>query len=209
MIPDILGWERVWPYFAAALVIGFVFGAIPVGVVLARLLGLPDPRGVGSGNVGASNMARSGGVWVGLATLALDAAKGGLPALIAWYEYGPIASGCAGIGAFLGHCFSPWLGFRGGKGVATGFGALLAWRWEIAAACALVWLLIALATRYASVAALATTLAALVLFPIFEEWDYAPFVLVMAIVLVIRHAANIGRLLRGAENRLSFGGSRS
>lgn len=206
MIPEILGFEQVWPYYLAALVVGFAIGSLPVGILIAKALGLPDPRSQGSGNVGASNLARVGGAKVGVATLALDALKGYAPAAIAWSFYGPMMAGAAGLGALLGHCYTPWLRFRGGKGVATGFGALLAFRWEIGVLCALVWLAVALLTRISSAGSLATAVAALALFAYFEEWDYAPFVLIMAVVLVVRHAGNIRRLLRGEENRLSFGG---
>lgn len=200
--PEIMAFERVWPYLAGALAIGFAAGAAPMGLIVARVFGLGDPRKIGSGNVGATNMMRAGGWKVGVIVLALDAAKAWAPAMLFWSQLGPLAAGCAGLGAFLGHCFSPWLGFKGGKGVASGFGALLAWRWEIGALAALVWVATALAFRISSVASLATAIAALALVAHFEAWDYAPFALVMAAVLVWRHSANIGRLIRGEEPRI-------
>lgn len=200
--PVVMGFEHVWPYLLGALVAGFAVGSIPMGLLIAKALGLPDPRSVGSGNVGATNMVRAGGWKVGLAALLFDALKGWAPAMIAFSYFGPLAAGCAGIGAFLGHCFSPFLGFKGGKGVSTGFGALLAWRWEIGVICLAVWIATAALFRFSSLAALLTTVAAVVLFPYFEKWDYAPFVVVMAAVLIWRHAGNIGRLMRGEEPKI-------
>ena len=200
MIPDILGFDRVWPTLLTALIAGFALGSTPTAILLARALGLPDPRSIGSGNIGASNMARSAGWRVGLATLLLDAAKGWVPATAAFFLAGPLAAGCAGFGAFLGHCFSPWIGFKGGKGVATGFGALIAWRWEVALICAGAWLGVALLTRIASASSLTAAAAAVLGFFHLNEGDYLLFVIGMALILIWRHAANIGRFAarRGA-----------
>ena len=164
MFPDILGFERALPYLAGAFLASYLIGSAPFGLLVARAFGLGDVRKSGSGNIGATNLLRTGGVWAGLATLSLDAAKGFLPAYLIYLEYGPMASAFAGFGAFLGHCFSIYLGFWGGKGVATGFGVLLAWRWEIALICALIWVGAAAASRIVSVASLAAALGAVLLF---------------------------------------------
>lgn len=183
---------------------GYLIGSTPVGALLAKAFGLGDLRAVGSGNIGASNVLRTGNRLAALLTLVLDAAKGAVPALVAAHVWpgGVEAGAAAGLGAFLGHCFSIYLGFWGGKGVATGFGAFLAWRWEIAALCALVWLATALATKRSSAASLATTAAALILFPAFGEWTLLAFVAPMAAVLVWRHRGNIDRLLKGEEPKI-------
>ena len=154
--PDILGFDRALPYLLGALLSGYVVGGLPFGLIVTRAFGLGDIRNIGSGNIGATNVLRSGNKLAALATLILDVAKGAAPALIAWHYFGPLAAAAAGFGAFLGHCFSPYLGFTGGKGVATGFGVLLAWRWEVGVICAVVWLAAALLSRRSSAGALAT-----------------------------------------------------
>lgn len=201
MIPDIFDLGGATPYFLGAFFGGYLFGAPPFGLWLARLFGLRDPRAGGSGNIGAVNMLRLGGWRLGAATLILDAAKGALPVLLAW-QYGPNTAVLAGFGAFLGHCYSPFLGFSGGKGVATAFGAFLAWNWWIALICAGVWLLVAILSRIASVASLSAAAAAAILFPYFEEWTAAWAVFGMGLITIWRHRENIVRLISGEEPRI-------
>lgn len=208
MIPVVMDAERVLPWLLAAGAAGFLLGMIPFGVLVARLFGLGDLRRIGSGNVGATNVLRTGNKTAAAVTLLLDAAKGAGPALIAFGWLGPLGAGFAGLGAFLGHCFSPLLKFKGGKGVATGLGALLAWRWELALLSVVIWALVAGATRYVSAASLAAAATAVVTFAWVEEWDYAYFVMVMALVIAVRHRDNIGRLSRGEESKIGAGQAR-
>lgn len=204
MIPDIMGFDRAAPYLAAALIAGYFIGSTPFGILIARALRLGDLRRMGSGNIGANNVLRTGHRGAALLTLLLDTLKGAAPTLIAGSFMGPLAAACAGFGAFFGHCSSVFLRFWGGKGVATGFGVFLAWRWEVGLFCAAVWILAALATRIASAASLITAAAGVALFAYYEEWEFAPVALLMALISFWRHRANIGRLWRGQEPKISL-----
>ncbi|MEM9724575.1 MAG: glycerol-3-phosphate 1-O-acyltransferase PlsY [Pseudomonadota bacterium] len=188
----------------------FLLGSIPVGLLVGRAFGVGDVRNVGSGNIGATNVLRAGGKAAGAATLALDVAKGAIPALLAGAWLGPVGAGVAGLAAFLGHCYSPFLKFDGGKGVASGLGALLAWRPEIALLSVLLFAAVVWRTRYVSLASLAASFLAVGVYVLMGSWNrdvaiLAPFVLAMALVSAWRHRANIGRLLRGEESKI--GGS--
>lgn len=204
MWPDLLAPGRAAPYLLAAFAIGYLIGATPVGLIIARRLGLGDIRRIGSGNIGMTNVLRTGHRGAAIATLLLDLLKGFGPAAIALAWYGPLIGAAAGLGAFVGHCFSFYLSFWGGKGVATGFGVLLALRWEAALICVGLWLAVVALTRRASAGSLAAATAAVVLFPLFEAWDMLPAILAMWAVVVWRHRGNIGRLLRGEEPTISF-----
>ena len=194
-------WSVSAPYFLAALAFGYALGAIPFGYVFARAAGLGDIRKVGSGNIGATNVLRTGRKGLAAATLLADAGKGVAAVLIA-AQWGPDIAGLAGLGAFVGHLFPVWLGFRGGKGVATFLGVVGATVWQVAAVFALVWLTVAGLTRYSSLAALVgaavTPLAAIA----FDRWLAAGLFTVLAVLIVIRHAGNIRRLMRGEESRI-------
>lgn len=205
LIPNILGLERIAPYMLLALLVGYVIGSTPMGLLLARLLRLPDPRASGSGNIGATNMLRVGGKGAALATLLLDVAKAAIPTQIAWLHMGPIFAAVVGFGVFLGHCFPFWLRFRGGKGIASAFGVLLIWRWEAALIAVAVWLVATLLTKRSSAGALAALVAGPAALIYFREGDYALYGLVMAVIILLRHAANIRRLLRGEEPAISLG----
>ncbi|MCI4665674.1 MAG: glycerol-3-phosphate 1-O-acyltransferase PlsY [Neomegalonema sp.] len=201
MVPDILNWGGAFPYFVAAFVGGYLIGGLPFGLWLGRAFGLGDVRAQGSGNIGAANLLRSGGWRVGLLTLLLDACKGAAPALIA-SEWGLNTMVLAGFGAFLGHCFSPYLGFWGGKGIATAFGVFVVWSAPIALMCVAVWIVAAALSRRASVASLATAAAGAALFPYFELWDAAWAVFAMGLITLWRHRGNVERLLRGDEPKI-------
>lgn len=201
---DILGFDRTLPYLLAAFAAAYVIGALPMGLGVARLFGAADPRSVGSGNIGATNVMRAGGWRAGALTLALDVAKGFAPTYLAWEYMGPLGAGAAGFGALMGHCFSVFLGFWGGKGIATGLGVLLAWRWETALVGLLVWALTLVAARYVSAASMAALAAALAAVLVYEEWDYAPYALAMGAVVFLRHLGNLGRLFRGEEPRVRW-----
>jgi len=189
-----------------ALLGGYLVGSVPFGVLLARVFGLGDLRKVGSGNIGATNVLRTGNKGAAALTLLLDALKGAVPVWIGW-RYGPEAAAVAGLGAVLGHCFPVWLGFRGGKGVATFLGALLALDWMAFLVFAVVWLGVAFASRYSSLAALVASVAALAVMVVGGAWPPVAIVaLAVLVALVIqRHHQNIARLRAGTESRISLG----
>lgn len=189
-----------------AALLGGLLGSIPFGLVLTRAAGLGDIRRIGSGNIGATNVLRTGRKGLAAATLLLDGAKGAVAVLVAgalWAD--PWAAPVAGFAALLGHLFPPWLGFRGGKGVATGLGVLLAAApWAGLAACG-VWLATAAVTRISSASALAAIAASPLLCLALADGRAAVLALAMAVPIVWRHEANIRRLLAGTEPRIGRG----
>ncbi|MEK0082674.1 glycerol-3-phosphate 1-O-acyltransferase PlsY [Benzoatithermus flavus] len=202
MIEPSGGW---WP-LALALLIGYVLGSIPFGLVLTRLTGAGDIRRIGSGNIGATNVLRTGRKGLALATLLLDAAKGGLPVALALAWAGPEAAAVAGAGAIVGHCFPVWLGFKGGKGVATAAGVVLVLTPLVLVLILVAFVAIVWATRWVSLGSItAAALAPIVAWLVGDPTAAGLYVLIAAIV-ILKHRENIGRLLRGQENRLSFGG---
>jgi glycerol-3-phosphate acyltransferase PlsY len=184
---------------------GYLLGSIPFGLVLARLLGLGDLRQIGSGNIGATNVLRTGSKGAAAATLILDAAKGAVAVLLAQALASGDAAQAAGLGAFLGHLFPVWLRFRGGKGVATFLGVMLALAWPVGLALCATWLVVAALTRYSSFAAL----MAAGMLPLWLMWfmrgDLLLLGLVLMVLVYIRHAANIRRLRAGTEPRIGAG----
>ena len=188
--------------YATAFVFGYLCGSIPFGVLLTRLSGGPDLRGIGSGNIGATNVLRTGRKGLAAATLAGDMLKGTVAVLIVGHLLGEQPAIVAGLGAFLGHLFPVWLNFRGGKGVATYIGLLLGLAWPAAIVFCAIWLLIAALTRYSSLAALTASAAT----PAFLWWqsDRQTTVafLLLSILLWITHRANIARLMRGTESTI-------
>lgn len=185
-----------------AFILGYILGSIPFGLLLTRAAGLGDIRAIGSGNIGATNVLRTGRKGLAAATLFLDAAKGVAAVLLASALLGPRPALAAGLGALLGHVAPVWLGFRGGKGVATGFGVLLAAFWPVGVACLVVWLVVALATRRSSAAALAAFLVAPIAAFLAAGADLGLLALLLALLVFVRHAANIRRLLAGTEPRI-------
>src|SRR6201991_3064487 len=149
-----INWSLALPYYAAALAFGYLLGSIPFGLVLTRLAGTGDIRAIGSGNIGATNVLRTGRKGLAAATLLCDMLKGTLAVVIAGYYGGPNAAMLAALGAFLGHLFPVWLKFRGGKGVATYIGVLLGLFWPAAVGFCVIWLATAFASRYSSLSAL-------------------------------------------------------
>ena len=185
-----------------AVVLGYLCGSDPFGLLLTRAAGLGDIRQIGSGNIGATNVLRTGNRWVALATLILDAAKAALPVLVARYYWGENAAMLAAIGAFLGHCFPAWLNFKGGKGVAVMIGSLFALFWPLGLIFCAVWLVIAFAQKMSSLAALtAGATAPIFAFVLVNEW-LAGAVAVMAILLFFQHRENIARLMAGTEPKI-------
>jgi acyl phosphate:glycerol-3-phosphate acyltransferase len=189
-----------------ALALGYLLGSVPWGLLLTRAAGLGDIRAIGSGNIGATNVLRTGNWTLAAATVVLDAAKGAAALLLARWLWGETAGLVAGFGAMLGHAFPVWLGFKGGKGVATGGGVLLSAAPWLGAVTAAVWLAIALATRISSAAALAACAAAPVAALLAGRTDLALFSAGIAALVAYRHRANIGRLLAGTEPRFGRGG---
>ena len=188
---------------------GYLLGSIPFGLVLTRLAGLGDIRKIGSGNIGATNVLRTGNKALAAATLLLDGGKGAVAVLIANHLYGPDAGIVAGAGAFLGHLFPVWLKFRGGKGVATTLGIFLAIAWPVGVIACLVWLLVAFLFRYSSLAALIAVAAAPVAAWFLADRPTAALALFLAIVIWLRHHENIARLLKGEESKIRLGGSKT
>lgn len=202
-MPDPLGsLAYTWPFYAAAA-LGYLLGSIPFGLVLTKLAGLGDIRSIGSGSIGATNVLRTGNKTLAAATLLLDSGKGAVAVLLAG-QYGPDMAVLAAGGAMLGHCFPIWLKFRGGKGVATAFGILLAVAPLLAFSAGAVWLLVAVVFRYSSLAALVATAAS----PFIAYWQvdlqHAELTAFMAVLIWIRHHQNIRRLIKGTEGRISF-----
>ena len=184
--------------------LGYALGGIPFGLLLTRAAGLGDVRRIGSGNIGATNVLRTGRKGLAAATLVLDAAKGAAAVLLAgwlWPDQ-PLFPGVAAIGAFIGHLFPVWLGFKGGKGLATGLGIIAALHWPSALALAAVWLLVLAATRYSSVSGMTAAVAAPVAAAIFGRFDLAILFLGFALLVLWKHRANLGRLVAGTEPKI-------
>ena len=201
-MPDPISWEFAWPYLVAALFGGYLPGSVPFGLVLTKLAGLGDLRGIGSGNIGATNVLRSGRKDLAAATLVLDGGKGAAAVLIGWI-WGPDTALMAGLGAMLGHLFPVWLRFKGGKGIATAFGVLLAIAWPVGLACGLIWLSLAFAFRISSLAAVLTTLAAPPLaWFLTADLQIVQFMAILAVLVLYKHASNIRRLLKGEEPKI-------
>ena len=199
----------LWPAYAAALLFGYLCGSIPFGWILTRLAGTDDIRAIGSGNIGATNVLRTGRKGLAAATLIGDALKGTLAVLLMYYYYGSdyryFADELAlptAAGAFLGHLFPVWLGFKGGKGVATYVGLLLALAWPAAIAFALVWLAVAALTRYSSLAALIASAATPFAVWFMGERPAAVLFALLTALLWMMHRANIMRLVKGTESKI-------
>lgn len=186
----------------AALVLGYGLGSIPFGLLLTRGAGTADLRSIGSGNIGATNVLRTGRRDLAAMTLALDGLKGTAAVLLAQHLVGDGAAIFAGLGAFLGHIYPVWLRFRGGKGVATYLGCLVGLWWPAALAFAAAWLAVALATRFSSAAALAGSVVAPALFFLTGQITVGGALAMMAALLWWTHRANLGRLLHGTESRI-------
>jgi glycerol-3-phosphate acyltransferase PlsY len=189
---------------AAALVFGYLLGSIPFGLVVTRLGGLGDIRAIGSGNIGATNVLRTGRKGLAALTLLGDFGKGALAVLIGTAWSAELAA-AAGLGAFLGHLYPVWLNFKGGKGVATYLGVLAGLAWPAALAFAAIWLSVAYATRYSSLAALTAAAAAPLVLAAFQNWLAVGLFTMLTMLVFLRHHQNIGRLLKGEESRIDGG----
>jgi glycerol-3-phosphate acyltransferase PlsY len=192
----------------AALAFGYLLGSIPFGLILTHMAGLGDVRKIGSGNIGATNVLRTGNKGLAALTLVLDALKGTVAVLVAGHvggDYGIaiLAGLLAGLGAFLGHLFPVWLNFRGGKGVATYIGVLLGLLWPAALIFCAIWIGVALMTRYSSLSALlASVLTPIIALTVFDDRPVALVAAIMTVLLLWKHRGNIERLRRGEEPKI-------
>lgn len=184
-----------------AFAFGYLVGSIPFGLILTRATGGPDIRAIGSGNIGATNVLRTGNKGLAAATLLCDMLKGTL-AVLAAARYGADAALAAGFGAFLGHLFPVWLKFKGGKGVATYIGLLLGLHWPAAVVFCAIWLAVAAVTRYSSLAALVASAVTPPALWYFGFPDITALFLVLTLLLWAKHRANIVRLLNGSEGKI-------
>jgi acyl phosphate:glycerol-3-phosphate acyltransferase len=186
-----------------AIVGGYFCGSIPFGLLLAKAAGLGDIRKIGSGNIGATNVLRTGNTKIAALTLLCDVLKGFIPVVLAQIYFGPRAAMVAGFAALAGHVFPVWLGFKGGKGVATALGIMLGWSWPVALIALVTWVLVFWARRISSLSALSAALigvpAALYFAP--PLWQQ---VAILGAVIWVTHRANIQRLLAGSEPKSSF-----
>ena len=194
MFPDL-------PANLAALGVGYLLGSIPFGLVLTKIFGEVDPRTIGSHNIGATNVLRTGNRKLAAATLVLDALKGTFAVLVAG-AFGPYYAILAGLGAFLGHLYPVWLRFKGGKGVATFLGVALGLAWPSAIVFALVWLGVAYTTRYSSAAALAASVATPAALFAMGRGDAGELLVALAVMLWFKHRPNIERLMAGTEGKI-------
>jgi len=201
-MPESMNWSLTWPMILSAVAIGYLLGSIPFGVLFTRFAGLGDIRKVGSGNIGATNVLRTGRKGLAAATLLGDALKGTAAVILAASLWGPNAAILAGLGAFLGHLFPVWLGFRGGKGVATYIGLLIGLKPLAGLAFAVIWLGLAFGTRYSSVAALVASAATPAILWSLGEGPMAGVFVVLTLLLWWKHRENIRRLVAGTEGRI-------
>ena len=193
-------WSDALP-LVLSLAGGYLLGSIPFGLILTKLSGGGDLRKIGSGNIGATNVLRTGNKALAVLTLVLDAAKG-TAAVWLGAQFGPAAAMLAGLSAFLGHLFPVWLGFRGGKGVATYIGVALGLYWPAALAFCVLWLMVAITTRYSSLAALVASAATVAVLAATGQWPLVALFGLLTVLLYIRHGTNIGRLMKGEETRI-------
>ncbi len=193
---------------ALAAVLGYLLGSIPFGILIAKTMGLGDLRKIGSGNIGATNVLRTGNKTAAALTLVLDAAKGAVACLIARMALSEDAAQLAGVAAFLGHLYPVWLSFKGGKGVATFLGILLALARPVGLAACATWAVTAAVTRISSLAALIAAASASLWLLLFNAGTAFVLVVILTLLVYLRHAANIARLRAGTEPRIGANGSK-
>jgi glycerol-3-phosphate acyltransferase PlsY len=197
-----INWSLALPYYAAAFAFGYLLGSIPFGLLITRLGGTQDLRTIGSGNIGATNVLRTGRKGLAVLTLVCDALKGTAAVLIAFHFGGQDLAVLAALGAFLGHLFPVWLKFDGGKGVATYIGLLIAFAWQAAVAFGVVWLLVAALGRYSSLAGLLASVASV----LFLWWDgylqEAQLFALLTVLIWAKHHRNIAKLVAGTESKI-------
>ena len=199
MLPELVSSPPILLVWAA---LGYLIGSVPFGIVMARLFGLGDLRAVGSGNIGATNVLRTGNKTAAALTLILDSGKGAIAVLLARWLAAEDAAQAAGLFAFAGHCFPVWLGFKGGKGVATFLGTLLALAWPVGVAACVTWLVTAALFRISSLSALVAAALSPVMAMLLGWGEVTLLALALATLIFYRHRPNIERLLAGTEPRI-------
>ncbi len=202
---DPISWQYSWPYYLGALAFGYLLGSIPFGLIFTRLAGMGDIRSIGSGNIGATNVLRTGNKAIAAATLIFDGGKGAAAVLIAAAFAGAEIGAIAGVGSFFGHIFPVWLGFKGGKGVATLLGITLALYWPVGVLCCATWLAVAFALRYSSLSALVAAALSPLYMWYFDQALYVTLSLILALLIFWSHRENIQRLAAGAEPKIGAG----
>ena len=206
-MPDPISWSFSGPYYLLFLTGGYLVGSIPFGLILTRIAGLGDIRKIGSGNIGATNVLRTGNKRLAALTLLLDGLKG-TAAVVIGNLWGPDAAIIAGAGAFIGHLFPVWLKFKGGKGVATMLGIFFGLNWPLGLFAITVWLIMAFAFRYSSLSALIAAASSPVFAWFLINRQIAEFCLFLAVLVWWRHGANIKRLLKGEESKIHLSSSK-
>lgn len=201
-----ISWQMQGPYYFGALLFGYLLGSIPFGLIFSLLSGAGDVRKIGSGSTGATNVLRTGKKWAAAATLVFDAAKGVAAVLIVRALYGNDMAVFAAFGALIGHIYPVWLGFKGGKGVATAAGILLAIYWPTGLAMLVIWGAMLAIFRISSLSALTVCVAAPIAMILFHQPLYATLALIMALIIIFAHRANIARLIKGEEPRVGAKG---
>jgi glycerol-3-phosphate acyltransferase PlsY len=200
-VPDPISWAYSWPYFAVALAASYLIGSIPFGLILARLAGLGDIRSIGSGNIGATNVLRTGNRALAGVTLLLDGGKGAVAVLLG-QMFGPDIAVITGAGVVVGHLIPVWLLFKGGRGVATTLGVLLAIAWPVGLIACGLWLAAAAAFRYSSLASLIAVISAPGFAYLLAGGQIAWLAGFLALIVTLKHTANILRLVRGVESKI-------
>jgi acyl phosphate:glycerol-3-phosphate acyltransferase len=196
-------WWLALPSIVAAFAFGYLLGSIPFGLLVTRIAGTQDIRTIGSGNIGATNVLRTGRKGLAAATLLGDALKGTAAVLLTYYAYGQDLAVAAALGAFIGHLFPVWLRFKGGKGVATFIGILVAMSWKVALAFGLIWIVVAYLTRYSSLSGLVASAAVpVIVWGLDHDIQVAQLFLLLAVLLWYTHRANIMRIVHGTESRI-------
>ena len=185
-----------------AALLAYLLGSIPFGILITRAMGLGDLRAIGSGNIGATNVLRTGNKRAAAATLILDAAKGAVAVLVARFAVGEDAAQLAALSSFLGHLFPVWLRFKGGKGVATFLGTLLALDWRVGLACCATWAIAAAITRISSLAALTAAALSTLWLMVFQQGQMIFLVVILTLLVYVRHWANLQRIKQGTEPKI-------
>ncbi len=199
---DPISWGYAWPYLTAALFFGYLLGSFPTGVVLTKIAGTGNLRDIGSGNIGATNVLRTGRKDLAALTLIGDGFKGFLAVTLAYHFYGIDIAVCAALGAFLGHLFPIWLKFKGGKGVATFLGIVLAFSWQSGVAFIVTWILMAFLFRYSSLSALIASVMTVVCAYFVTDTQYTQLFALLTLLLWFMHRENIKRLLSATESKI-------
>ncbi|MEM6846577.1 MAG: glycerol-3-phosphate 1-O-acyltransferase PlsY [Pseudomonadota bacterium] len=201
-MPDPISWAADWPFYAMTFALAYLSGSIPFGLILTKAAGLGDVRKIGSGNIGATNVLRTGRKDIAFATVMLDGLKGTVPVLAAFQFGGPDQAVTAALAALLGHLFPVWLGFRGGKGVATYIGCLAGCSLYAGLGFGAVWLAMAFTLRFSSAASLTATFATPFILVAFNQIQYAEVFGLMTALIWYKHTPNIQRLLSGTESKI-------